>query len=51
MKIVGEFLFWIVIFAILIVLATVAEILLKTVGWLILPIYVFYLYLKQNKYG
>lgn len=51
MKIVGEFLFWIVIFAILIILATVAEILLKTVGWLILPIYVFYLYLKQNKYG
>lgn len=51
MKIVGEFLFWIVIFAILIVLATVAEILLKTVGWLFLPIYVFYLYLKQNKHG
>lgn len=51
MKIVGEFLFWIVIFAILIVLATVAEILIKTVGWLFLPIYVFYLYLKQNKHG
>lgn len=51
MKIVGEFLFWIVIFAIVIILATVAEILLKTVGWLILPIYVFYLYLKQNKHG
>ena len=51
MKIVGEFLFWIVIFAILIVLAIVAEILLKTVGRLILPIYVFYLYLKQNKHG
>lgn len=48
MKIVGEFLFWIVIFVILIVLGTVAEILLKTVGWLILPIYVFYLYLKQK---
>ena len=51
MKIVGEFLFCIVIFAILIILATVAEILLKTVGWLILPIYVFYLSLKQNKHG
>ena len=51
MKIVGEFLFWIVIFAILIVLATVVEILIKTVGWLFLPIYVFYLYLKQNKHG
>lgn len=51
MKIIAEFLFWIIIFAILIVLATVAKILLKTVGWLILPIYVFYLYLKQNKHG
>lgn len=51
MKIIGEFLLWIVIFAIVIALATVAEILIKTVGWLILPIYVFYLYLKQNKHG
>ena len=51
MKIIAEFLLWIVIFAVIIALATVAEILIKTVGWLILPIYVFYLYLKQNKHG
>ena len=51
MKIIAEFLLWIVIFAVVIALATVAEILIKTVGWLFLPIYVFYLYLKQNKHG